>query len=182
MKELIEIYTKSKTFNNISEIMKEVNRIRTKVDMTSFEEMARYVYENPNGKNILVELQVSTKWCRDNDVDDSIDIVLKLRDGEDKDLVGSLTIASAIHRYMTASYSNKIKIIWLDLLEKDEESLLDYVAEEGIEANPESAYTNMVADVRWVDEVEDSDEDSRIASSVVTWDEDEDENSKEDDE
>lgn len=117
-----------------------------------------------------------------NKKNSSIDIVLKLRDGEDKDLVGSLTIASAIHRYMTASYSNKIKIIWLDLLEKDEESLLDYVAEEGIEANPESAYTNMVADVRWVDEVEDSDENSRIASSVVTWDEDEDENSKEDDE
>ena len=40
MKEIIEIYTKSKTFNNIAEIMKEVERIRTKVDMTSFEEMA----------------------------------------------------------------------------------------------------------------------------------------------
>lgn len=75
MREIIEIYTKSKTFNNIAEIMKEVERIRTKVDMTSFEEMARYVCEEPNGKNILVELQVSTKWCRDNDVDDYIDIV-----------------------------------------------------------------------------------------------------------
>ena len=50
MREIIEIYTKSKTFNNISEIMKEVNRIRTKVDATSFEEMARYVCEEPNGK------------------------------------------------------------------------------------------------------------------------------------
>lgn len=75
MREIIEIYTKSKTFNNISEIMKEVNRIRTKVDITSFEEIARYVCEEPNGKNILVELQVSTKWCRDNDIDDCIDIV-----------------------------------------------------------------------------------------------------------
>ncbi|MEE1046919.1 MAG: hypothetical protein U0M60_05790 [Clostridia bacterium] len=81
MKEIIEIYTKSKTFNNISEIMKEVNRIRTKVDLTSFEEMARYVCEEPNGKNILVELQVSTKWCRDNGVDDYIDIVAYEFDG-----------------------------------------------------------------------------------------------------
>ena len=64
MREIIEIYTKSKTFNNISEIMKEVNRIRTKVDATSFEEMARYVCEEPNGK-----------WCRDNNIDDYIDIV-----------------------------------------------------------------------------------------------------------
>ena len=82
MKEIIEIYTKSKTFNNISEIMKEVARIRTKVDMTSFEEMARYICENPSGKNILVELQVSTKWCRDNSIDDYIDIVAYEFDGE----------------------------------------------------------------------------------------------------
>ena len=82
MKEIIEIYTKSKTFNNISEIMKEVTRIRTKVDMTSFEEMARYICENPSGKNILVELQVSTKWCRDNDIADYIDIVAYEFDGE----------------------------------------------------------------------------------------------------
>ena len=72
-------------FNNISEIMKEVNRIRTKVDLTSFEEMARYVCEEPNGNNILVELQVSTKWCRDNGVDDYIDIVAYEFDGELED-------------------------------------------------------------------------------------------------
>ena len=53
--------------------------------MTSFEEMARYVCEEPNGKNILVELQVSTKWCRDNDVDDYIDIVAYEFDGELED-------------------------------------------------------------------------------------------------
>lgn len=75
MKEIIEIYTNSKTFDNINEIMEEVNRIRTEVDMYTFEEMARYVCEEPNGKNILVELQISTKWCRDMDVDDYIDIV-----------------------------------------------------------------------------------------------------------
>ena len=48
----------------------------------------------------------------------------------------------------------------------------------GLEANPESAYTNIVDEVRWVD---DSDEDSDdISSKVMTWDEDED--TKEDDE
>lgn len=92
MREIIEIYTKSKTFNNISEIMKEVSRIRTKVDITSFEEMARYVCENPNGKNILVELQVSTKWCRDNDVDDFIDIVAYEFDGELEDYMADFEL------------------------------------------------------------------------------------------
>lgn len=92
MKEIIEIYTKSKTFNNISEIMKEVNRIRTKVDIVSFEEMARYVCENPNGKNILVELQVSTKWCRDNDVGDYIDIVAYEFDGELEDYMAEVEL------------------------------------------------------------------------------------------
>ncbi len=82
MKEIIEIYLKSGTFDNIGEIMNEVDRIRTEVDLVSFVEIARYVYENPNGKNILVELQVSTKWCRDNDVDDYIDIVAYEFDGE----------------------------------------------------------------------------------------------------
>lgn len=82
MKEIIEIYTKSKTFNNISEVMKEVNRIRTKVTDYTFEEMARYVCGESNGKKILVELQVSTKWCRDNDIGDSIDIVAYEFEGE----------------------------------------------------------------------------------------------------
>lgn len=94
MKEIIEIYTKSKTFNNISEIMKEVNRIRTKVDYTYFEEMARYVCEESNGKNILVELQVSTKWCRDNDIDDYIDIVAYEFDGELPDYTADVELDS----------------------------------------------------------------------------------------
>ena len=81
MKEIIEIYTKSKTFNNMSEILNSLERIRHKVDWCSFEEIARYICENPNGKNILVELQVSTKWCRDNNVDDYINIVAYEFDG-----------------------------------------------------------------------------------------------------
>ena len=94
MKEIIEIYTKSKTFDNISEIMREVERIRTKVDITSFEEMARYICENPNGKNILVELQVSTKWCRDNDIGDFIEIVAYEFDGELEDYIADVELAT----------------------------------------------------------------------------------------
>ena len=94
MREIIEIYTKSKTFNNISEIMKEVNRIRTKIDITSFEEMARYVCEESNGKNILVELQVSTKWCRDNDIDDYIDIVAYEFEGELENFTADVELGS----------------------------------------------------------------------------------------
>lgn len=108
----------------------------------------------------------------------AIDIVLKLKDGEDKNLIGDLDISFYIHQYMAPIYSNKIKIIWLDLLEKDEESLLEFMAEEGVEHNPESAYTNIVGDICWVND-DDSDDD-RISSSVMTWDEDEnDEISKE---
>ncbi len=87
MKEIIEIYLESGTFDNIGEIMNEVDRIRTEVDLVSFVEIARYVCENPNGKNILVELQVSTKWCRDNDVEDYIDIVAYEFDGELEDYI-----------------------------------------------------------------------------------------------
>ena len=82
MNEIIEIYTKSRTFNNQEEIEKEVNRIRTEVTITSFEELARYVCEGYDGKNLLVELQVSTKWCRENDIDDYIDIVLYEFEGD----------------------------------------------------------------------------------------------------
>lgn len=111
-----------------------------------------------------------------------IDIVLKLRDGENKDLIGDLDICAFIHNTVAQSYSNKIQIIWLDLLETDEEALLKFIGFEGIENNPESAYTNIVGDVRWVDEDEDTDmddededydedENARISSSVVTFDE-----------
>jgi hypothetical protein len=75
MEEIVEIYTNSKSFNSVDEIIKEVERIRTKNDIKSFEEIARYVCRATENKNILVELQVSTKWCRDNGVDDYVDIV-----------------------------------------------------------------------------------------------------------
>lgn len=62
--------------------MKDVNRIRTKVTNCTFVEIARYVCEEPNGKKILVELQVSTKWCRDNGIGDSIELVAYEFEGE----------------------------------------------------------------------------------------------------
>lgn len=92
MNEIIEIYTKSKTFNDINEIMTAVNEIRTEVDDFNFIEIARYVCENPDGKNILVELQVSTKWCRDNDIDDYIDIVAYEFDGELEDYMAEVEL------------------------------------------------------------------------------------------
>ena len=82
----------------------------------------------------------------------SIDIVLKLRDGMDRDLIGSVSVVESIHRATVDVYSNKIQVIWLDLLEKDEENLLDFQRKYGMEANPESAYTNIVEQVRWTDE------------------------------
>ena len=75
MNEIIEIYTDSKTFDNIGDNTKEINRIRNEVESFSFEEVARYIFENPNGKNILTELQISTKWCKDNDIEEFMEIV-----------------------------------------------------------------------------------------------------------
>ena len=49
------------------------------------------------------------------------------------------------------------------------------MATNGFEANPESAYTNIVGEIRWVDEVDSSDDEDRISSTVVTFDEEEDE-------
>lgn len=82
MNEIIEIYTKSKTFDNVDEIKCEVNRIRTEVTDCTFEELARYVCDEPNGKKILVELQVSTKWCKDNDIGEFIELVAYEFEGE----------------------------------------------------------------------------------------------------
>ena len=106
----------------------------------------------------------------------AIDIILKLKEGADKDLIGDLGINYFVRDYIARAYSNKIHIIWLDLLEADEEALLKFIGTEGVENNPESAYTNIVGEVRWVedDEEDDEDADDRISSSVVTYDEEED--------
>lgn len=106
----------------------------------------------------------------------AIDIILKLKDGADKDLIGDLSINYFVRDHIARAYSNKIHIIWLDLLEADEEALLKFIGTEGVENNPESAYTNIVGEVRWVedDEEDDEDADDRISSSVVTYDEEED--------
>ena len=66
-----------------------------------------------------------------------------------KDLIGDLGINYFVRDHIARAYSNKIHIIWLDLLEADEEALLKFIGTEGVENNPESAYTNIVGEVRW---------------------------------
>ena len=117
MKEIIEIYTKSKTFNNIAEIMKKVEQIRTKVDDFSFIEMARYVCEEPNGKNILVEFQVSTKWCRDNDIDDYIDIVAYEFDGELEDYTADVELETISFNGNWKTAIEQMKNLAMDVME-----------------------------------------------------------------
>lgn len=117
MNELIEIYTKSKTFNNISEIMKEVSRIRTKVADYTFEEMARYVCDEPSGKNILVELQVSTKWCRDNGIEDFIDLVAYEFEGELADYTADKELKTAKFNGNWKTAIDQMKKLALELSE-----------------------------------------------------------------
>jgi hypothetical protein len=111
-----------------------------------------------------------------------IDIVLKLKEDKNSDMIGSFYINGFIRKYLSDLYSNKVHIIWLDLLETDEESLLEYMPKVGVEMNPESAYTNIASTVKWVNDEEDDSESDRIANVVTTWDEDEDSNAEEDDE
>lgn len=109
-----------------------------------------------------------------NKKNSAIDIVLKLKDGGDKSLIGSFEIINYIHSFMEDVYSNKVCIYWLDLLEKDETVLLDYMSKNGYEANPESAYTNLVGSAKWVDEENEDDKNDRISKTVMTWNEDDD--------
>lgn len=98
----------------------------------------------------------------------SIDIVLKLNEGEKRSLIGAFEITSFIKDQLQNVYSNKINVLWLDLLEDDETKLIDFVRTTGIEANPESAYTNIVEDVIWADsEDEDLEDDSDDVSEDV---------------
>lgn len=98
----------------------------------------------------------------------SIDIVLKLNEGEKRSLIGAFEITSFIKDQLQNVYSNKINVLWLDLLEDDETKLIDFVRTTGIEANPESAYTNIVEDVIWADsEDEDLEDDADDVSEDV---------------
>lgn len=126
------------------------------------------------------KIGVAGSYARaENKKNSAIDIVLKLKDNGDKSLIGSFAIIAYIHRYMENVYSNKVCIYWLDLLEKDEVKLLDYMKNNGYEANPESVYTNLIEDVKWVYD-EDSDEPEVDENSDE--DSEEDEDSKEDSE
>ena len=92
----------------------------------------------------------------------SIDIVLKLNEGEKRSLIGAFEITSFIKDQLQNVYSNKINVLWLDLLEDDETKLIDFVRTTGIEANPESAYTNIVEDVIWADSEDEDSEDEDL--------------------
>ena len=87
-----------------------------------------------------------------------IDIILKLKDGEDKKQIGSMNIAYYINSYMHDIYSNKVKIIWYDLLEKNETDMKEYQANGGIEGNPSSPYLNIVNNIVWADSLISSDD------------------------
>lgn len=119
----------------------------------------------------------------------SIDIVLKLNEGEKRSLIGAFEITSFIKDQLQNVYSNKINVLWLDLLEDDETKLIDFVRTTGIEANPESAYTNIVEDVIWADsedeDLEDAPDDvsedvgsdkSGFSSSILMYNEDDGDN------
>lgn len=122
MKEIIEIYTKSKTFNNISEIMKEVNRIRKEEDSTNFEVLARYACGDSDEKNILVELQVSTKWCRDNDIDDYIDIVAYEFEGKVEDYMATTELETVPFNGNWKTAIDQMKALAVKVTELTEEN------------------------------------------------------------
>lgn len=108
----------------------------------------------------------------------SIDIVLKLNEGEKRSLIGSFETISFIKHQLQDVYSNKINVLWLDLLEEDETKLLDFVRTSGIEANPESAYTNIVEMVKWADtDYTDNDSEDMSDNEVSEDDVSEDDNS-----
>ena len=95
----------------------------------------------------------------------AIDIILKLREDEDKKKIGSMDIAYFINSYMHDIYSNKVKIIWYDLLEKNEEDIKKYQAEGGIEGNPASPYLSIVDNIVWADDIVVSDDEGDKSES-----------------
>lgn len=98
-----------------------------------------------------------------------IDIVLKLKDGADKKKIGSLDIVYYLNAYMHDTYSNKVKVIWFDLLQENEKSVKEYQANDGIEGNPESPYLSIVESLVWADTLvsADDDEDETEAEAEV---------------
>ena len=67
MKEIWEVYTNDQTLSN-----KAVNRFvdqAKQLNGYNFDEIARYVYQNDNGENILIECQVPCKDAIEFDED-----------------------------------------------------------------------------------------------------------------
>ena len=61
-KEIIEIYTPSRTLNNIKEIMQLITEIKNSYTGYNYEPLARYICEY-KGKKYLAELDVPTQEC-----------------------------------------------------------------------------------------------------------------------
>lgn len=91
MQEIIEVYTPSKTFNEY-ELLKEVEYISTQEVNLPYDVLARYAIPYKKGFNILVELQVSSKWCAEHDIDDFIDLVVYTYDGDLEDLSADIEL------------------------------------------------------------------------------------------
>ncbi len=101
----------------------------------------------------------------------TIDIVLKLKEGEDKSHIGSVVISAFVMRECEPIYFNKVQVLWLDLLEQQEVAIQEFVKEVGLDNNPYSVYANLGAETCWVEEEEtdtydgfgeDSDEEAEV--------------------
>lgn len=79
-----------------------------------------------------------------------IEIVLKLKTDSTKS-VGTFEVLELIQFFMVTHYYNKYEVHWLDLLAQDEEDMIRFVEQEGIEHNPNSIYTNIVELAQWAD-------------------------------
>ena len=93
MKELLQIYTESKTLDNIEEIKKCVEDIQTKECGWNFEELARYCYQDDNGINTLVELQIPTKEGIESGMT-GIEMVAYEYDGDIEDFMADREVMS----------------------------------------------------------------------------------------
>lgn len=92
MKKLFEIYTESNTIN-LEEIQNFIEEASTASNGCSFDEIARLVYQNENGKNTLVECQVPTKDGIENGMTE-IELTAYEFEGEFEDYMAEYEVMS----------------------------------------------------------------------------------------
>ena len=81
----------------------------------------------------------------------SIDIILELNDGEQKDKIGSFALIGAVKHYMGENFVNKFEVKWLDLIEDDYNKTLSKNKEINLDENPNSPYLKIIDEVVWAD-------------------------------